>query len=157
MAADTKDQDLWRRAFWEWTEKAPKKFDERYKYLQQISEVFHQEIALCLELSLNDYLKAQTQDLLNPQMADRLNALFKDLHVAPRCPRSHRPATITMDEPGTSPKGRFGFVSEDEKGQHYRTHSQRNLPQYELMELTLDRAPQFPSRLRRSENQEPHR
>jgi hypothetical protein len=159
VAQDSPEESKWRNTFRTLMDETPTSYPSRYQQLAAMSDVFHEELARQVGNSLNPFLASQPEPMLNQAMADQVGRQLSQIHLAPRCPRSGRPARLvidSIDSPGCKHR-KFGLVVTDENGQSFRTFSQRKLPELDLMQDDQLRSPKLSSRLRRTSPGEPQR
>lgn len=159
VAQDSPEESKWRNTFRSLMDDTPTSYQSRYEQFVLMGDVFFEELGLRLERPLNQYLASQPEPMLNQAMADQLGRQLAQIHLAPRCPRSGRPAKLVIDSTSSpdSNSHKFGLVVTDENGQSFRTFSQRKLPEFQLMQDDQLRSPKLSPHLRRASPREPQR
>lgn len=126
-----------RRSLRELIELMPADYDRRSSGLRSLRHAFHDEIAVALAPAFNASLRERDQESLDSRrdLAVWAGEQLRALGLGVRCPRTHRPAHLTVDlRDRDDDKGRFRLEYRDESGRLVRTLSSAWLPEFVLVE-----------------------
>jgi hypothetical protein len=114
-----KDLEAWRNTVREALADVPSEYADGKKALQMISRVFHEELAKAWQPVLSHHFDVcrLDSDLALQQFQRQILQDLQDLHLAFQCPKTKRPAILTLaGRPADKPVGRFRLQTREGEG-----------------------------------------
>lgn len=115
----------------------PTDYAARYAEITKISHLFHEAIAHSLEPALAKFADSNESDDLESRrrLVTTINEDLRKLHLAIRCPKTHRPAILIADSKDDHHKIlRYRLQVHDDADGTVKTWTSREFPPLELME-----------------------
>lgn len=157
MVSDTLYEAKWRSAVRGLLRDLSADCSTAHGQLRTARDIVYEELARAFESPLFDYLKAQPHEtaLQKATLAQDCTTLLTSLGLAIRCPRTSRPAKLTVTVPAddTSGKGYFTLQVADSTGALVTTlPARRSVPEIRLMQDDPKRAPALRSKQNRGDD-----
>ena len=137
VSSESNKEKRWTKEIGKLFASLPKDYPQARKAVGELSHSFHRGLADAIGPGFNAHLQTMPHDTYEEKQAisSWCNHELRNLRLAIRCPRTHRPAILLADLRGHDDgASRFRLEIRDERGRKIRTYSSSELPAVDLME-----------------------